>query len=194
MSYISDDFPLQLHQLFSQPPRLPAQWITLISNFCRPRLPGAVDYTYFKLLLHHLFSQPPKAPGRRDYTYIKLLLHQTLLTAQGSRAQWITLISSFCRPRLPGAADYTYFKLLLHHLFSAAQGSRAQWITLISSFCSTNSSHSRPRLPGAVDYTYIKLLPPKAPGRSGLHLYQASAPPTLLTAAQGFRSQCITSV
>ncbi|KAJ7736941.1 hypothetical protein B0H14DRAFT_2638850 [Mycena olivaceomarginata] len=83
---------------------------------------------------------------------------------------------------------------------ATAQGSRAQCITAISSFCSTNSSHSRPRLPGAVDYT-IKLLlhqlfsqPPKAPGRSGLHLFQAFAPPTLLTAAQGSRAQWITLI
>ncbi|KAJ7798595.1 hypothetical protein B0H14DRAFT_3492405 [Mycena olivaceomarginata] len=194
MSYISDDFPLQLHHLFSQPPKAPgrsglhlyqafapptlltaaqgsrAQWITLISSFCstnsshsRPRLPGAADYTYFKLLLHHLFSQPPKAPGRSGLHLYQAFAPPTLLTA--------------------------------------AQGSRAQWITLISSFCSTNSSHSRPRLPGAADYTYFKLLlhhlfsqPPKAPGRSGLHLYQAFAPPTLLTAAQGSRAQWITLI
>ncbi|KAJ7798546.1 hypothetical protein B0H14DRAFT_2617808 [Mycena olivaceomarginata] len=68
-------------QLFSQPP---------------PRLPGAVDYTYIKLLLHQLFSQPPRLPGAVDYTYIKLLLTNSLTAAQG----------------FPGAVDYTYIKLL----------------------------------------------------------------------------------
>ncbi|KAJ7762710.1 hypothetical protein B0H14DRAFT_2633898 [Mycena olivaceomarginata] len=34
------------------------------SSHSRPRLPGAVDYTYTKLLLHQLFSQPLKASGR----------------------------------------------------------------------------------------------------------------------------------
>ncbi|KAJ7838065.1 hypothetical protein B0H14DRAFT_2588798 [Mycena olivaceomarginata] len=112
----------------------------------RPRLPGAVHYSYLKLLLHQLFSQPPKAPGRSGLHLYQAFAPPTLLTA--------------------------------------AQGSRAQRITLVSSFCSTNSSHSRPRLPGAVDYTYIKLLlhqlfsqPPKAPGRSALHLYKDSGPP-----------------
>ncbi|KAJ7300617.1 hypothetical protein DFH08DRAFT_997941 [Mycena albidolilacea] len=106
-----------------------------------------------------------------------------IATAQGSRAQCITAISSFCstnsshsRPRLPGAVNYNYIKLLERYV--------AIFLT-ISLSSSTNSSHSRLRLPGAVDYTYIKLL---APGRGVLHLYKASGP------AQGSRALCCISL
>ncbi|KAJ7724679.1 hypothetical protein B0H14DRAFT_2641474 [Mycena olivaceomarginata] len=86
----------------------------------RPRLPGAVHYSYLKLLLHQLFSQPPKAPGRSGLHLYQAFAPPTLLTAaQGSRAQWITLIPSFCstnsshsHPRLPGAVHYIGIKTL----------------------------------------------------------------------------------
>ncbi|KAJ7695333.1 hypothetical protein B0H14DRAFT_2650607 [Mycena olivaceomarginata] len=86
----------------------------------RPRLPGAVHYSYLKLFLHQLFSQPPKAPGRSGLHLYQAFAPPTLLTAaQGSRAQWITLIPSFCstnsshsHPRLPGAVHYIGIKTL----------------------------------------------------------------------------------
>ncbi|KAJ7798590.1 hypothetical protein B0H14DRAFT_2617775 [Mycena olivaceomarginata] len=189
---------LQLSQAFAPPTLLTAaqgsraQWITLISNFCstnsshsRPRLPGAVDYTYFKLLLHHLFSQPPKAPGRSGLHLYQAFAPPTLLTAaQGSRGSGLHYIK-LLPPKAPGRSGLHLFQALLHHLFSQPPKAPGRsGLTLISSFCSTNSSHSRPRLPGAVDYTYIKLLlhqlfsqPLKASGRSVLHLYKDSANP-----------------
>ncbi|KAJ7362758.1 hypothetical protein DFH08DRAFT_799780 [Mycena albidolilacea] len=57
---------------------------------------------------------------------------------------------------------------------------------------STEFHRNRPGLLGVVHYSYFKLLLPKAPRHSELHLYQAFAPPTLLTAAPGSQAQCIT--
>ncbi|KAJ7717764.1 hypothetical protein B0H14DRAFT_2643511 [Mycena olivaceomarginata] len=77
----------------------------------RPGLPGVVHYSYLKLLGSLPKSSAAPFLGNAIST-------NSSHSAQGSWAQWITLISSFCHPRLPGAVDYTYIKLLLHQFFS----------------------------------------------------------------------------
>jgi hypothetical protein len=85
MSYISDDFPLQLHQLFSQPPKAPGR-------------SGLHLYQAFGKLYQVL----PCSISRGRYVGIFLTISLPSSTN-----------SSHSRPRLPGAADYTCFKLLV---------------------------------------------------------------------------------